>query len=132
MVIRPYGYAIWERIRGALNERIKRAGASNAYFPLLIPQSYLDQEARHVAGFSPELAVVTHTPAFRKPCGDLNAPFARLYRHGVGLGAAAGELDRSGPWCDRSPSCTGIGGLGVQVRGEAVPQADHDALELLG
>ena len=60
MVIRPYGYAIWERIQAAIDERIKRAGAQNAYFPLFIPESYLSKEAEHVEGFSPELAVVTH------------------------------------------------------------------------
>jgi prolyl-tRNA synthetase len=60
MVIRPYGYAIWERIQSALDERIKLAGAQNAYFPLFIPESYLSKEADHVEGFSPELAVVTH------------------------------------------------------------------------
>ncbi len=59
-VIRPYGYAIWERIQAELDSRIKAAGAKNAYFPLLIPQSYLIREADHVEGFSPELAVVTH------------------------------------------------------------------------
>ena len=60
MVIRPYGYAIWERIQGEIDARIKEAGAQNAYFPLLIPESYLSREAEHVEGFSPELAVVTH------------------------------------------------------------------------
>ncbi len=60
MVIRPYGYAIWERIQSAIDERIKRTGAQNAYFPLFIPESYLSKEAEHVEGFSPELAVVTH------------------------------------------------------------------------
>lgn len=60
MVIRPYGYAIWERMQAAIDERIKLAGAENAYFPLFIPQSYLAKEAEHVEGFSPELAVVTH------------------------------------------------------------------------
>jgi prolyl-tRNA synthetase len=60
MVIRPYGYAIWERIQAAIDERIKLAGAQNAYFPLFIPESYLSKEAEHVEGFSPELAVVTH------------------------------------------------------------------------
>ena len=60
MVIRPYGYAIWERIQSAIDERIKLAGAENAYFPLFIPESYLSKEAEHVEGFSPELAVVTH------------------------------------------------------------------------
>ncbi|MEN3316476.1 MAG: prolyl-tRNA synthetase [Acidimicrobiaceae bacterium] len=60
MVIRPYGYAIWERMQRELDDRIKAAGARNAYFPLFIPESYLRREAEHVEGFSPELAVVTH------------------------------------------------------------------------
>ena len=60
MVIRPYGYAIWERMQAELDSRIKAAGVSNAYFPLLIPESFLRREAEHVEGFSPELAVVTH------------------------------------------------------------------------
>lgn len=60
MVIRPYGYSLWERMQQEMDARIKRAGASNAYFPLLIPQSYLTKEAEHVEGFAPELAVVTH------------------------------------------------------------------------
>jgi prolyl-tRNA synthetase len=59
MVIRPYGYAIWEHLQAAMDQRIKAAGAANAYFPLLIPESYLSREAEHVEGFSPELAVVT-------------------------------------------------------------------------
>ncbi|MGH9279762.1 MAG: proline--tRNA ligase [Acidimicrobiales bacterium] len=60
MVVRPYGYAIWERMQRELDDRIKAAGARNAYFPLLIPESYFRREAEHVEGFSPELAVVTH------------------------------------------------------------------------
>ncbi len=60
MVIRPYGYAIWENIQHELNKRFKKAGAKNAYFPLLIPESYLKKEAEHVEGFAPEVAVVTH------------------------------------------------------------------------
>ncbi|MCA1675052.1 MAG: proline--tRNA ligase, partial [Actinobacteria bacterium] len=60
MVVRPYGYAIWERMQEELDTRIKASGARNAYFPLFIPQSYLRKEAQHVEGFSPELAVVTH------------------------------------------------------------------------
>jgi prolyl-tRNA synthetase len=60
MVIRPYAYAIWERIQAELDSRIKATGAQNAYFPLFIPQSYIQREADHVEGFSPELAVVTH------------------------------------------------------------------------
>jgi prolyl-tRNA synthetase len=59
MVIRPAGYALWERMQRELDDRIKVAGAANAYFPLLIPESYLRREAEHVEGFSPELAVVT-------------------------------------------------------------------------
>jgi len=60
MVIRPWGYGIWERLQRAMDERIKEAGAQNAYFPLFIPDSFLKKEAEHVEGFSPELAVVTH------------------------------------------------------------------------
>jgi len=60
MVIRPYAYAIWERMQAEVDRRIKDAGAENAYFPLFIPESYLTREAEHVEGFSPELAVVTH------------------------------------------------------------------------
>jgi prolyl-tRNA synthetase len=60
MVIRPYGYGLWERMQAEVDRRIKEAGAENAYFPLFIPQSYLTREAEHVEGFSPELAVVTH------------------------------------------------------------------------
>jgi len=60
MVIRPYGYTLWENIRDALDRRFKATGHVNAYFPLLIPMSFLEKEAEHVEGFSPELAVVTH------------------------------------------------------------------------
>ena len=60
MVIRPYAYAIWERMVAEVDARIKAAGAQNAYFPLFIPENYLQREAEHVEGFSPELAVVTH------------------------------------------------------------------------
>ncbi|MEU4687848.1 proline--tRNA ligase [Actinoplanes sp. NPDC023714] len=60
MVIRPVGYAIWERMQADMDARIKAAGVQNAYFPLFIPENYLRREADHVEGFSPELAVVTH------------------------------------------------------------------------
>jgi prolyl-tRNA synthetase len=60
MVIRPYGYRIWELLQADLDGRIKATGHQNAYFPLLIPESYLSREAEHVEGFAPELAVVTH------------------------------------------------------------------------
>ncbi|MGI8683400.1 MAG: proline--tRNA ligase [Mycobacteriales bacterium] len=59
MVIRPYGYRIWELLQAELDARIKATGHSNAYFPLLIPEGHLRKEAQHVEGFSPELAVVT-------------------------------------------------------------------------
>ncbi len=58
-IIRPYAYEIWENLRTALNTRFKATGHENAYFPLFIPKSYLEREAEHVEGFSPELAVVT-------------------------------------------------------------------------
>ncbi len=60
MVIRPYGYRLWELLQADLDRRIKETGHQNAYFPLLIPESYLKREAEHVEGFAPELAVVTH------------------------------------------------------------------------
>ncbi len=59
IVIRPYGYAIWERMQSEIDQRIKSLGVANAYFPLFIPQSYFEKEAEHVEGFAPELAVVT-------------------------------------------------------------------------
>jgi prolyl-tRNA synthetase len=60
IVFRPDGFAIWELLRDELDKRIKKTGARNAYFPLFIPQSFLQKEAQHVEGFAPELAVVTH------------------------------------------------------------------------
>ncbi len=60
MVIRPRGYAIWERMQSALDSMFKETGHQNAYFPLLIPESFLKKEAEHVEGFAPECAVVTH------------------------------------------------------------------------
>ncbi|MFM8566924.1 MAG: proline--tRNA ligase, partial [Gemmatimonadota bacterium] len=60
MVIRPNGYGIWERMQRALDDMFKATGHQNAYFPLFIPQSFLQKEAQHVEGFAPETAVVTH------------------------------------------------------------------------
>lgn len=60
MIIRPYGYAIWEAIQSGLDRRIKKTGHSNLYFPLFIPMKLLDKEAEHVEGFAPQIAVVTH------------------------------------------------------------------------
>ena len=58
--IRPYGYEIWERVQRDLDDRFKATGHKNAYFPLLIPESYLKKEKEHVEGFAHEFAVVTH------------------------------------------------------------------------
>ena len=60
MIVRPYGWALWENIQQALDRRFKATGHVNAAFPLLIPRSFIDKEKSHVEGFSPELAVVTH------------------------------------------------------------------------
>ena len=61
MVIRPYGYAVWENIQHELDARFKATGHQNAYFPLFIPYSFLTKEAEHVEGFAPEVALVTRT-----------------------------------------------------------------------
>jgi prolyl-tRNA synthetase len=82
MVIRPWGYAIWELMQAELDRQIKRSGASNAYFPLFIPLSYFESEAKHVEGFAKEMAVVTHhrleedpeDPEKLKPGGKLTEP----------------------------------------------------------
>ena len=60
MVIKPYGYAIWENIQSYLDKEFKKVGVQNAYFPMLIPESFLKKEAKHVEGFAPEIAVVTY------------------------------------------------------------------------
>ena len=60
MVIKPTGYAVWERLQSELDRRFKATGHKNVYFPLFIPESFLKKEAEHVEGFAPELAVVTH------------------------------------------------------------------------
>ena len=92
MVIRPYGYAMWERMQADMDRRIKEAGARNAYFPLFIPESYLTREAEHVEGFSPELAVVTHAggkeleepvvvrPTSETVIGEFMAKWTQSYR----------------------------------------------------
>lgn len=89
MVIKPYGYALWENIQKQLDADIKATGAENAYFPLFIPQSYLQREAEHVEGFSPELAVVTHAggkaleePYIVRPTSEtiINEMFSRWIR----------------------------------------------------
>lgn len=70
MVIKPYGYAIWERIQAAMDSRFKENGVQNAYFPLLIPKSFFSREAEHVEGFAKECAVVTHHRLMNDPNGN--------------------------------------------------------------
>ncbi len=80
MVIKPYGYAIWERIQAGLDARFKERGVQNAYFPMLIPKSFLSREAEHVEGFAKECAVVTHHRLMNDPDGNgvVVDPKARL------------------------------------------------------
>lgn len=80
MVIKPYGYAIWEKMQAVLDGKFKETGHENAYFPLLIPKSFLSKEADHVEGFAKECAVVTHYRLMNDPNGKgvIVDPDARL------------------------------------------------------
>src|ERR1700755_1671150 len=79
MMIRPWGYGIWENIQDQLNSMIKATGHQNAYFPLFIPVSYFEKEAAHVEGFAKECAVVTHHRLEMEPDGKMRpAPSAEL------------------------------------------------------
>jgi len=79
MVIKPYGYALWENVQRALDDMIKEEGVQNAYFPLLIPLSFISREAEHVEGFAKECAVVTHHRLEKGPEGGLiPAPDSKL------------------------------------------------------
>ena len=80
MVIKPYGYAIWEKMQRQLDDMFKATGVQNAYFPLLIPKSFLSREAEHVEGFAKECAVVTHHRLMNDPGGKgvVVDPAARL------------------------------------------------------
>src|SRR5687767_2820789 len=69
MVIKPYGYAIWETIQATLDKMFKDTGHTNAYFPLFIPKSFFSKEASHVDGFAKECAVVTHYRLMNDPNG---------------------------------------------------------------
>ena len=69
MVIKPYGYAIWEKMQSVLDAMFKKSGVQNAYFPLFIPKSFFSREAEHVAGFAKECAVVTHHRLMNDPDG---------------------------------------------------------------
>jgi len=78
MVIRPWGYGIWERMQKLLDDRIKATGHENCYFPLFIPLSYFEKEAEHVDGFAKEMAVVTHHRLIQKEGRLVPDPDARL------------------------------------------------------
>lgn len=80
MVIKPYGYAIWEKMQSILDKKFKDTGVQNAYFPLFIPKSFFSREAEHVAGFAKECAVVTHHRLMNSPDGKgvVVDPNARL------------------------------------------------------
>ena len=80
MVIKPYGYAIWEKMQSVLDSMFKKTGVQNAYFPLFIPKSFFSREAEHVAGFAKECAVVTHHRLMNDPDGKgvVVDPEARL------------------------------------------------------
>ncbi len=89
MIIRPYGYALWENIQQGLDRRFKATGHQNAYFPLFIPMGFIQKESQHVEGFSPQLAVVTHgggekleEPLVVRPTSEtiINAMFAQWIR----------------------------------------------------
>jgi prolyl-tRNA synthetase len=89
MVIRPYGYAIWESMQQYLDQRFKAGGHQPAYFPLFIPQSFIQKEAEHIEGFAPQLAVVTHgggekleEPLIVRPTSEtiINAMYAKWIR----------------------------------------------------
>ena len=69
MVIKPYGYAIWEKMQHYMDSMFKQTGHQNAYFPLFIPKSFLSKEAEHVEGFAKECAVVTHHRLMLNPDG---------------------------------------------------------------
>src|SRR5690606_25004856 len=78
MVIRPYGYRLWELMRDQLDLRFKETGHVNAYFPLFIPQSFLEREAEHVEGFAKEAAIVTHTRLKQVEGGLVPDPASKL------------------------------------------------------
>ena len=94
MVIRPYGYAIWEHIQTWLDGRFKETGHQNAYFPQLIPYSFIAKEAKHVEGFAPELALVT------KGGGkDLEEPLARRCTAALREGLPGAYAASPRRWC---------------------------------
>lgn len=103
MVIKPYGYAIWEKMQQQLDKMFKETGHSNAYFPLLIPKSFFSKEADHVEGFAKECAVVTHYRLKNDPNGGgvvvvllpnwkRNTSFVRLLKRLFGILIKIGSI----------------------------------------
>ena len=89
MVLRPYGFAIWEQLQGQLDSRLKAKGYENMYLPSLIPASFLGKEAQHVKGFAPEVATITHAgggelaePAVVRPTSETLVNWCALDPHG--------------------------------------------------
>src|SRR5260370_7325936 len=112
MIVRPYGWTLWENMQAGLDRRFKATGHVNAAFPMLIPKSFLDREARHVEGFAPELAVVTHgggeeleeplgvRPTSETVGGHMYARWIKSYRDLPGL---INQWGRGFPWDLRPP-----------------------------
>ena len=96
MVIRPWGYGIWERIQRLLDDRIKATGHENCYFPLFIPLSYFEKEAEHVEGFAKEMAVVTHHRLIARRQGRAGARSDREAGGAAGRAADQRDGDRRG------------------------------------
>ena len=124
MVIRPYGYAIWERMQAEVDARIKAAGAQNAYFPLFIPESYLKREAEHVEGFSPELAVVTVAGG-----KELDEPDRRAAHQRDGHRRVHGQVDPELP--RPAPAAEPVGQRGA-LGAAAPPVPAHQRVPLAG
>ena len=111
MVIKPWGYGIWERIRDVFDEKIKSTDHENCYFPMFIPLSFFQKEAEHVDGFAKEMAVVTHS--------RLSMPWKKekphLDRYGKGLQDDRLRHDRNTgcrvTWCFKSHSVQASQGI---------------------
>jgi prolyl-tRNA synthetase len=110
MVIKPWGMGVWDLLRSELDNRIRDTGASNAYFPLFIPQSFLSKEAEHVDGFAKECAVVTHHRLCANPLNskelipDPDAKLEVCFSPGSGVAVADLPYQPDAPHiCHRSP-----------------------------
>ena len=91
MVIKPYGYAIWEKMHEALDKMFKETGHQNAYFPLFIPKSFFSREANHVEGFAKECAVVTHYRLKNDPEGKRSSRSGRQVGGGADRASDVGD-----------------------------------------